>query len=106
MTENRPTTQHPLRPTQALTVGHLFRDRVRATPDAEAFRFPSDDGWSSVTWAEVDAAVRAYAAGLLALGVKHEDRVAIASSTRVEWIYADLAIACAGAATACASMCS
>ena len=39
------------------------------------------------------------AAGLLALGIQPEQRVAIASATRVEWLYADLAIMCAGGAT-------
>ena len=39
------------------------------------------------------------AAGLLALGLEPEQRVGIASSTRVEWILADLAILCAGGAT-------
>ena len=33
------------------------------------------------------------------MGIEPEDRVAIASTTRVEWILADLAIMCAGAAT-------
>ena len=36
------------------------------------------------------------AAGLLALGIQPEQRVAIASATRIEWLYADLAIMCAG----------
>ena len=40
-----------------------------------------------------------WAAGLIAMGVQLEDRVAIASTTRVEWILADLAIICAGGAT-------
>src|SRR6202000_2448302 len=38
-------------------------------------------------------------AGLLSLGVEHEDRIGIASATRLEWILADLAVRCAGAAT-------
>ena len=60
---------------------------------------PRDEGWESVTWAQVGETVETLAAGLLALGIQPEDRVAIASSTRIEWIYADLAITCAGAAT-------
>ncbi len=39
------------------------------------------------------------AAGLLSLGLEAEDRVAIASGTRIEWMLADLAIMCAGGAT-------
>ena len=41
----------------------------------------------------------ALAAGLISLGVQPEDRVAIASGTRMEWILADLAVMCAGGAT-------
>ena len=35
----------------------------------------------------------------MSLGVAPEERVAIASNTRVDWILADLGILCAGAAT-------
>jgi hypothetical protein len=38
-------------------------------------------------------------AGLLALGIRPEQRVAIASATRLDWIHAGLAIMCSGAAT-------
>ncbi|GAA3168203.1 AMP-dependent synthetase/ligase [Blastococcus jejuensis] len=77
----------------------MFFDRVAATPDAEAFRHPLDGGWTSVTWGRTAETVTTTAAGLLALGIAPEDRVAIASATRIEWLYADLAIMCAGAAT-------
>ncbi|WP_091942582.1 AMP-dependent synthetase/ligase [Trujillonella endophytica] len=85
--------------TPATSVARLFHDRVAASPGAEAHRFPDGDGWTSLTWRETAAAVEALAAGLLALGIGPEDRVAIASGTRIEWIHADLAIMCAGAAT-------
>jgi long-chain acyl-CoA synthetase len=55
--------------------------------------------WESVTWAQADARVRKVAAGLVSLGIKAEQRVAIASSTRFEWVVADLAVMLAGAAT-------
>ena len=84
---------------RARSVAHLFLDRVTQTPEAEAFRFPRGDAWESVTWAQVDARVRRIAAGLVALGIESEQRVAIASSTRYEWVAADLAIMLAGAAT-------
>jgi long-chain acyl-CoA synthetase len=86
-------------PTPAVSMARLFRDRVAATPQAEAYRFPRDDGWQSVTWADTETTVRRLAAGLLALGLRPEERVAIVSSTRIEWVYADLATMCAGAAT-------
>ena len=39
------------------------------------------------------------AAGLISLGIAPEDRVALASSTRYEWVLVDFAMLCAGAAT-------
>jgi long-chain acyl-CoA synthetase len=74
-------------------------DRVAATPDREAFRYPAGDGWRSLDWRGVGERVRAIAAGLLSLGLGPEDRVAIAAGTRLEWILADFGILCAGAAT-------
>ncbi|MGW5649972.1 AMP-dependent synthetase/ligase [Streptomyces humi] len=88
------------------SVAALFLDRVTATPDAEAYRYPvpaaSGDGpddWKSLSWAQAAERVYAIAAGLIELGIQPEQRVALASSTRVEWILADLGILCAGAAT-------
>ncbi|GAA1143253.1 AMP-dependent synthetase/ligase [Nocardioides aquiterrae] len=98
MSETTPSPYEPL-PGQATSVPRMLLDRVAATPDAEAYRFPMDDHWESVTWGQTGEIVRTLAAGLLALGIRPEERVAIASSTRVEWLYADLAVACAGAAT-------
>ena len=84
---------------RARSVAQLFVDRVTKTASAEAFRFPRGAAWESVTWAQVDARVRPIAAGLVALGIESQDRVAIASSTRFEWVSADLAVMLAGAAT-------
>ena len=77
-------------PTPAVSVPRMFYDRVAATPEAEAFRFPADGGWASVTWRGTEEKVRTMAAGLLALGIRPEERVAVASTTRIEWLYADL----------------
>ena len=85
--------------TRSLSFGHLFRDRIAATPDAEAFRRPTGSTWASMTWAQTRLQVFELAAGLVELGVQPQERVAIAAGTRLEWILADLAIACAGAAT-------
>lgn len=86
-------------PGPAVSLARMFYDRVAATPDLEAFRFPADEGWQSVTWRQTGETVRTLAAGLLALGIRPEERVAILSNTRVEWLEADLAVMCAGAAT-------
>jgi long-chain acyl-CoA synthetase len=84
---------------RAPSVAHLFLSRVETSPQLEAYRHPVGDGWESVTWREVGDRARRIAAGLLALGITPEDRVAIASGTRYDWILADLGILCSGAAT-------
>ncbi len=84
---------------RAPSVPRMFLNRVAATPNAEAFRYPENDGWTSVTWAQVGERVELIAAGLIALGINPEDRVALASGTRYEWVIVDFAILAAGAAT-------
>ena len=86
-------------PTPSASLARMFYDRVAATPDTEAFRYPVDEAWESVTWAQAMEAVKTIAAGLIALGIEPEDRVAIASTTRYKWLLSDLAIICAGAET-------
>ncbi|HWD83629.1 MAG TPA: AMP-binding protein, partial [Kribbella sp.] len=81
------------------TMAQMFLDRVAATPEREAFRFPRGDAWTSVTWRETEALTRRRAAGLIALGVEPEQRVGIAASTRIEWIECYLAAVLAAAAT-------
>lgn len=83
----------------AANVASMFIDRVEASADKEAFRYLVAGEWVSATWQQTADRVEALAAGLLALGIDTEQRVGIASSTRYEWILADLAIMCAGAAT-------
>ncbi|WP_055589416.1 AMP-dependent synthetase/ligase [Peterkaempfera griseoplana] len=98
--ENRPAS-----------VAHLFLSRVEATPEREAYRYPvpvdeqaadstpGAEQWRSMTWRQAADRVQAIAAGLMSLGVLPEERIALSSSTRVEWILADLGVMCAGAAT-------
>src|SRR4051794_15302362 len=81
------------------TVPALFLDRVARSPGAEAYSFPAGATWRTLTWREVDGRVRAIAAGLRALGLQDEQRCAILSGTRLEWILADLGTLCAGGAT-------
>lgn len=98
------------------TVGAMFSERVARTPNLEAFRFPEaswacnarsgelsaptgDGNWISLTWRQTHDIVWEISAGLLALGLQLQERVAIASNTRIEWVLIDLAINCAGGAT-------
>ncbi|GHF35425.1 AMP-dependent synthetase [Streptomyces mashuensis] len=87
------------------SVAHLFLERIEATPDAEAYRRPvpsasgqGPDDWESLTWRQAADRVFGIAAGLIDLGILPEERVALASNTRLDWILSDLGIMCAGAA--------
>lgn len=85
---------------RARNVGEMFFSRVKSSPHREAYRYPdANETWHSMTWAETGDKVSKLAAGLVALGIEPEQRVAIASGTRIEWVLADLAINSAGAAT-------
>nr|WP_236655397.1 AMP-dependent synthetase/ligase [Streptacidiphilus carbonis] len=92
------------------SVAQLFLSRVAETPDRVAYRYPvpvdehAADGapgaeqWRTMTWAQAAEQVTTIAGGLMALGIRPEERVAISCSTRIEWILADLGVMCAGAA--------
>ncbi|AQZ64594.1 Long-chain-fatty-acid--CoA ligase [[Actinomadura] parvosata subsp. kistnae] len=81
------------------SIPSLLRDRIAASPDAEAYRVPSADGWTSLTWREVGERVRDLALALAELGSGPGTRVSILCSTRLEWILCDLAVLATGAAT-------
>ena len=89
-----------MKPPPYRSIPDLFFARVAATPDASAFLHPEEGAWKSLSWCETASRVRELACGLLSLGLSAGDRVAIVSATRLEWILADLAIACAGGVTA------
>jgi len=79
--------------------GQMFANRVAESGPREAFRYPRNGSWESLSWNGTRDRVHRIAAGLIKLGVRPQDRVAIASSTRLEWVLADLGIMCAAAAT-------
>jgi long-chain acyl-CoA synthetase len=84
------------------SIPDMFLKRVAESPDRNAFARPApgDAGppvW--LTWREVAERAKAIAAGLHELGIRTEDRVAILSNTRLEWVLADLGVMCAGGAT-------
>ena len=79
------------------TAPELWRDAVGNAPEQPAYLEEQEDGWRPVPWDEAAERVEALAQGLLARGVRHGDRVAILSRTRLEWILLDWAVMSIGA---------
>jgi long-chain acyl-CoA synthetase len=77
---------------------HMFLDRVVEAPDEDAFYYPVEGGWQESTWGQTHVLVEGLAAGLLALGLEPEERVAIVASTRYEWVLGYLATLWSGGA--------
>jgi long-chain acyl-CoA synthetase len=79
------------------TVPELWRDAVRDAPDAPAYLEETAESWRPIGRDEAAERVAALAQGLLARGLRHGDRVAILSRTRLEWILLDWAVMSIGA---------
>lgn len=72
------------------TVPKLFFQRVEKYQDRVALRKKELGIWSKITWSQYGVMVRRVGMGLVALGLKPKDRVAIIGDSRPEWLYADL----------------
>ena len=82
------------------SLGAMLRERIRLTPDAQAFMYPDkQEVWQELSWRQVGELSTAFAAALLSRGMEQEDRVGIIAITRIEWALADYGIALAGCAT-------
>jgi long-chain acyl-CoA synthetase len=80
------------------TLNELFNLAVERYREDEFLRFKSDGEWKSLTFGETARRVRELALGLISLGLKAGDKIAIWSENRPEWNLADLATLAIGAA--------
>lgn len=81
------------------TVGRTFLARVNHSRGRVAVRFKQQNRWIDWTWEDYYGRVRLAGLGLLELGIKRLDRVALMGQTRPEWAAVDLANMCIGAIT-------
>ena len=81
------------------TIGEMFANRAAATPNAPAFMSKRAGQWQTMSWQEAYERASDIAHGLLALGCKPGDKVAILGSTREEWTLTDLGLMLAGGVT-------
>ena len=70
------------------SLGSMLYSRIAVDPEREAFRSPrAGGGWESWSWARSGQRIEELAAGFLSLGLLPEERVAIASTTRLERLW-------------------
>ena len=91
------------------TLSETFVERVKTTPHSAAFGYlektpetpeePSRKSWKTLTFLEFEEQCKKVSYGLMSLGVKPKDRVAILSNTRFEWALFDIATLGASAIT-------
>jgi long-chain acyl-CoA synthetase len=74
-------------------------EHARNTPNKPMLAYRQGDRFVDVSAKEFADKVESLARGLIGLGVKAGDRVALMSGTRIEWTYLDYAILSAGATT-------
>ena len=72
------------------TLPHLLQHWARTTPDALALREKDLGIWNRMTWRDYHESARRFALGLLALGFRRGERIAIASEDTPQWMFADL----------------
>jgi len=83
---------------QPQSIGALLEQAVQTWGPRIALRRRREAlKWSVLTWTELGQQVRALAAGLIDLGVRKGDRVALLAPTRLEWSLLDYAALTIGA---------
>ena len=83
---------------RACIVDYLF-ENAQQQPTRPAILSKTAGTFCPLSWGDLHQQTQRVATGLLALGVAQNDRVCILAQSRLEWVVADLAIVCAGAAT-------
>lgn len=81
----------------AITIPQLLRQRAELHGDRLALREKEYGIWNRYCWRHYYETARLVALGLLSLGIKAGDRVAIAGENTPEWFYADLGTQMIGA---------
>lgn len=79
------------------TIIQLFEENVEKYPNNPLLMEKKTDKYESTTYQEAKDKIEIYAAGLLSLGIKKGDRLALLSEGRNDWVYSELVILYTGA---------
>jgi long-chain acyl-CoA synthetase len=80
-------------------IAEMYANRALATPNAPAFMTRRNGHWETLTWQQAYEKSSDIAHGLLAIGAKLGDKIAIIGSTREEWTLCDLGLLLAAGIT-------
>jgi long-chain acyl-CoA synthetase len=78
------------------TLGQIFLERAAERGQAVALREKDFGIWQRVSWSQYLEHVEHFALGLVSLGFKRGDHLAILSENCREWLYTDMAAICLG----------
>ena len=79
------------------TLVRLLRANAQEAPDAIALKQKDRGIWQPVTWVQYEEICLELAAGLMQMGYRRHDHIAILSENRREWLYSQLGINFIGA---------
>ena len=89
--------RRPFAPGEPQTLIDVFTRAARQHNRPDALNYKSGGRWLSVSSDEMLSRAKHIAAGLHAIGIRHGDRVALLSDSRVEWTLTDAGCLFAGA---------
>ena len=81
----------------AETFPQFLAQHAQQSPDKTALRLRDYGIWQSVTWKQYYEHVKYFSLGLVSLGLRPEQTIAIIGDNRPEWVMAELAAQSAGA---------
>ncbi len=87
----------PLEADEPTTLVEVYERVARVHQKPDTLNYKRDGGWHSISADEMLRRSRWIALGLYSLGVRKDDRVALLSESRLEWVLADQGCIFAGA---------
>jgi long-chain acyl-CoA synthetase len=81
----------------AETLPQFLLEHAQKTPNKTALRERNYGIWESISWGQYVEHVKYFCLGLIALGLKPDETVAIIGDNRPEWVFAELGAQSAGA---------
>jgi long-chain acyl-CoA synthetase len=83
--------------TMPRTLNHLFAESVERFGDRVLLWEKKGARYEGITYAQMRGQAHCFAAGLMRLGVRKGDRIALISEGRADWVWSELGILLAGA---------